>query len=83
MIVAQQFIRLYLPEIQAISFHMGMQDSDSSFSSTVSDVYSTIQLALYVHLADIKSTFEADVNSLKEVVSSDDKFSIDDDALPF
>ena len=82
-IVAQQFIRLYLPEIQAISFHMGMQDSDSSFSSTVSDVYSTVQLALYVHLADIKSTFEADVNSLKGVVSSDDKFSIDDDALPF
>ena len=63
-IVAQQFIRLYFPEIQAISFHMGLQDGDNPFSRTISDVFGTVQLALYVHLADIKATFEDDINSL-------------------
>ena len=76
-IVAQQFIRLYFPEIQAISFHMGMQDGDSPFSRTVSDVFGTVQLALYVHLADIKATFEDDVRSLLR----DDHF--DDSDIPF
>lgn len=65
-IVAQQFIRLYFPEIQAISFHMGMQDGDNPFSQTVSDVFGTVQLSLYVHLADIKATFEDDWTCLSE-----------------
>lgn len=81
-IVIQQFIRLYLPEIQAISFHMGMQDGDNAFSSTVSDVFGTIQLALYVHLADIKATFEDDIKCLSEndAVSG---FDDDDGDIPF
>ena len=76
-IVAQQFIRLYFPEIQAISFHMGMQDGDNAFSRTISDVFGTVQLALYVHLADIKATFEDDIESLN---SADE---IEDDDIPF
>lgn len=76
-IVAQQFIQLFFPEIQAISFHMGMQDGDRVYSSTVSDVFGTVQLALYVHLADIKATFEEDVNCLCEPVG------VTDDDFPF
>lgn len=72
-IVAQQFIQLYFPEIQAISFHMGMQDDDRGYAKTVSEVFGTVQLALYVHLADIKATFEEDVKCLKT----------EDDDLPF
>lgn len=77
-IVAQQFIRLYLPEIQAISFHMGMQDGDNAFSRTISDVFGTVQLALYVHLADIKATFEEDIKCL---TPTEDEVRPDD--LPF
>lgn len=81
-IVAQQFIRLYLPEIQAISFHMGMQDGDTVFASTVSQVFSEVQLALYVHLADIRATFEQDVQCLK---APEQGFTpvADPNALPF
>lgn len=64
-VVAQQFIRLYFNEIQAISFHMGLQDSDKVFSVTVSDVYNGVRLALYTHLADTKATFEHDVTCLE------------------
>ena len=64
-IVAQQFIKLYFPEIQAISFHLGLQDDDKTFSGTVSNVYSTVKLALYTHIADLRATFEQDVDSLK------------------
>lgn len=74
-IVAQQFIRLYFPEIQAISFHMGNQDDDKGYSKTISNVFGTVQLALYVHLADIKATFEEDVKCLK--------LEEEDDGLPF
>lgn len=80
-IIAQQFIRLYLPEMQAISFHMGMQDGDQVFASTVSEVFANSQLALYVHLADIKATFEQDVKVLEE--ESKPNSSISDDELPF
>ena len=76
-IVAQQFIKLYFPEIQAISFHMGLQDDDKTYSGTVSNVYSTVKLALYTHIADLRATFEQDVDSLKF-----DGNEIDDD-LPF
>ena len=74
-IVAQQFIRLYFPEIQAISFHMGNQDDDKGYLKTISNVFGTVQLALYVHLADIKATFEEDVKCLK--------LEEEDDGLPF
>lgn len=74
-IVAQQFIRLYFPEIQAISFHMGMGDGDNPFAKTVSNVFGTVQLALYVHIADIKATFEEDVKCLR--------LEEEDDGLPF
>lgn len=70
-IVAQQFIRLYFPEIQAISFHMGNQDDDKGYLKTISNVFGTVQLALYVHLADIKATFEEDVKCL-ELEEEDD-----------
>ena len=74
-IVAQQFIRLYFPEIQAISFHMGNQDDDKTYSKTVSNVFCAVQLALYVHLADIKATFEEDIKCLR--------LEEEDDDLPF
>lgn len=75
-IVAQQFIRLYIPEIQAISFHMGLMDSDKVYSSTVSGVFVDNRLALYVHLADIQATFEQDYDCLKQS-------EFPDDDLPF
>lgn len=77
-IVVQQFIRLYLPEIQAISFHMGMQDGDNAWSATVSNVFGTVQIALYVHLADIQATFEQDITCLSVPEGSED-----DSDLPF
>ena len=77
-IVAQQFIKLYFPEIQAISFHMGLQDDDKTYSGTVSNVYSTVKLALYTHIADLRATFEQDVDSLKS-----DGNEVNDDDLPF
>lgn len=76
-IVAQQFIRLYINEIQAISFHMGLQDSDKVYSTTVSNVFETNRLALYVHLADIWATFEQDHLCLKQAETAAD------DDLPF
>ena len=82
-IIAQQFIRLYLPEIQAISFHMGMQDEDKVYASTVSGVFKDVQLALYVHLADIKATFEEDVKVLKEDAMHNKSDEVADDDLPF
>lgn len=84
-IVIQQYIRLYLPEIQAISFHMGMQDGDNVYSSTVSGVFADVQLALYVHLADIRATFEQDWTCLSS--EDGDKGSqiaeVFDDDMPF
>lgn len=80
-IVAQQFIRLYSIEIQAISFHMGMQDSDAQFSSQVSGVFATLQLALYTHLADLKATFEDDQN-VDEGSGDSSAMTVDDDDLP-
>lgn len=71
-IVAQQFIRLYFPEIQAISFHMGNRDDDKGYLKTISNVFGTVQLALYVHLADIKATFEEDVKCLRLEEGDDD-----------
>ena len=77
-IIAQQYIKLYFEEIQAISYHMGLQDDDRVFSSTVSKVFEEVQLALYVHLADIRATFENDCLCLKQ----DKSIDVEDD-LPF
>lgn len=81
-IVAQQFIKLFFPEIQAISFHMGNSDGDSSFSATISDVFGTERLALYTHLADIKSTFEDD-NTCIYAPPEGESVDINDDDMPF
>ena len=77
-IIAQQYIKLYFEEIQAISYHMGLQDDDRVFSSTVSEVFVGVRLALYVHLADIRATFEHDYLCLKQ----DKSIDVEDD-LPF
>lgn len=81
-IVAQQFIRLYVDEIQAISFHMGMADSDKAYSSTMSGVYEANRLALYLHLADIQATFEQDRLCLLPT-DGNQLGDISDDDLPF
>lgn len=78
-VVAQQFIRLYLPELQAISFHMGNQDSDKVFSSTVSGVFKTCRLALFIHLADCRATFVEDEDSVRDPSLA----PISDDSIPF
>ena len=70
-IVAQQFIRLYFAEIQAISFHMGMSDPDASFAATISEVYDEVKLARYLHMADFWATYEHDVACLEEGSAQD------------
>ena len=88
-VVAQQFIRLYVDEIQAISFHMGCQDADQVYSSTVSGVFEQSRFCLFTHLADLRATFVEDYDCVKWQDLPDTSEQVDprdeaiDDDLPF
>lgn len=64
--ILQQYMRLWIEEAQAIAFYLaGEDDVFSNISnSTYRKVYEQSRLALYLHLAEIESTYFLDNRAL-------------------
>ena len=64
--ILQQYMRLWIEEAQAIAFYLAGEDDIFSgiSNSTYRKVYEQSRLALYLHLAEIESTYFLDNRAL-------------------